>query len=87
MNRSFRAAFPDLKVTINDIIAEGDTVAARITWRGTHKGTYEGIPATGKKARSQSIIIVRIKDGKIAEGREQFDGLSFRQQLGAGPKE
>ena len=43
-----RSAFPDLKATIDDILAEGDKVAARMTWRGTHKGEFMGIPPTGK---------------------------------------
>ena len=86
LNRQFRAAFPDLSVTIEDIIADGDKVAARIGWRGSHQGDYQGIPPTGKKMTSETMVLIRLAEGKIVEGREQFDELSFRQQLGADPR-
>jgi steroid delta-isomerase-like uncharacterized protein len=78
------SAFPDFSRTIEDMIAEGDKVVCRITWRGTHKGEYKGMPATGKQVTSKGIVLLRITDGKIAEAWDQYDELSFVQQLGAG---
>ena len=83
--RSVRAAFPDGRLTIEDMIAEGDKVVTRYTLRGTHKGDFMGIPATGKKVVVTGIVISRIAKGKIAEDWEEFDALGFMQQLGAVP--
>lgn len=79
------SAFPDYSHTIEDMIAEDDKVVTRFTVRGTHKGDYMGIPATGKEIVLTSILISRIAEGKIAEEWEEFDGYSFMQQLGAIP--
>ncbi len=83
--RDLRAAFPDGRVTIEDMIAEGDKVVTRMTSQGTHKGDFMGIPATGKKVVVTSILISRIAEGKIAVEWEEFDALGFMQQLGAIP--
>ncbi len=83
--RTFLAAFPDYSQTIEDMIAEDDNVVTRFTFRGTHKGDYMGIPATGKEIVLTSILISRIAEGKIAEEWQEFDGYSFMQQLGAIP--
>jgi steroid delta-isomerase-like uncharacterized protein len=83
--RSVRAAFPDGRVTIEDMIAEGDKVVTRYTSCGTHKGEFMGIPATGKKVALTGIVISRIAKGKIAEEWEEFDALGFMVQLGAIP--
>jgi steroid delta-isomerase-like uncharacterized protein len=83
--RSLRAAFPDGRVTIEDMIAEGDKVVTRYNSRGTHKGDFMGIPATGKKVAVTGIVISRIAKGKIAEEWEEFDALGFMVQLGAIP--
>ncbi len=64
---TFLSAFPDLHVTVEDLIAEGDKVVAYKTLTGTHRGTHLGIPATGKRVQYQIISIYRIKNGKIAE--------------------
>jgi len=79
------AAFPDKRVTIEDIIAEGDKVVIRMTFKGTHKGDFMGIPATGKEVTQTDIVILRIAGGKIVEVWEECDELSFMQQLGAVP--
>lgn len=63
----FRAAFPDLRFTIEDIIAEGDTVAVRWIARGTHNGEYFGIPPTGKAMEFTGIELDRFSHGKVAE--------------------
>ena len=83
--RAVRAAFPDGRMTVEDMIAEGDKVVTRYTSRGTHKGDYMGIPASGKKVVVTGICISRIAEGKIAEDWEEFDGVGFFQQLGVIP--
>jgi steroid delta-isomerase-like uncharacterized protein len=80
-----RTGFPDLKVTIEDIIAEGDKVVTRWTFRGTHKGELGGIPPTGKQVTMTGITIDRIADGKTVESWWNSDGLGFLQQLGVIP--
>jgi steroid delta-isomerase-like uncharacterized protein len=72
-HRSFCAAFPDLRVTIDDIIAEDDKVAARWTATMTHLGDGLGFPASGKKVSMDGSTIVAIKDGKIDEGWNHMD--------------
>lgn len=83
--RAVSAAFPDGRTTIEDMIAEGDKVVTRYTSRGTHKGEFMGIPASGKEIVVTGICISRIAEGKIAEDWEEFSGVSFLQQLGAIP--
>ncbi|MBI4203170.1 MAG: ester cyclase [Chloroflexi bacterium] len=76
-------AFPDLYVTVEDMIAEGDKVAARVTVRGTHKGLLMGrVAPTGKAAEWTGVDIFRIAGGKIAERWTQRDLLGLMQQLG-----
>jgi ketosteroid isomerase-like protein len=75
----------DTKTTIEDIIAEGDKVVIRYTMTGTHKGTFRGIPATGKKFTQTGISIYRIKDGKFLECWVINDALGMMQQIGAIP--
>ncbi len=84
---SMYAAFPDMRQTIEDIIAEGDKVVIRVTWRATHKGEIQemGIPATGKEVTVSVIIIFRIADGRIAEAWEEYDMMSVMQQIGVIP--
>jgi len=80
-----RNAFPDLNVTIDDLIAEGDKVVTRWTFRGTHKGEFGKIPATGKQVSSTGITISRIADGKTVETWWSSDDLGLFQQLGLIP--
>ena len=82
---TFAAAFPDGHTVIEDIVAEGDRVVARITFNGTHEAEIEGIPATGKKVSMPGITIFRLDNGKIAEGWVANDHLGMMQQLGAIP--
>jgi steroid delta-isomerase-like uncharacterized protein len=79
------AAFPDWKQTIDDMVAEGDKVSVRSTFTGTHKGTYMGLPPSGKKISMKTVSIYRIKDGKLAETWGVSDMLGLMQQLGAIP--
>jgi len=80
---SLKTAFPDLRVTVEDLIAEGDQVAARVSVRGTHKGVLLGrLAATGRSATWAGIDIFRLVDGKIVERWNVRDLLSLLQQLG-----
>lgn len=80
-----RAAFPDLHVTIDDIIGEGDMVAARATARGTHRGEFAGIAPTGKKVEIKEAVFVQFADGKAVEAWPYVDNLSVFKQLGVSP--
>ena len=75
-------AFPDLQATVEDIVAEGDRVASRGTWRGTHRGEFMGIPPTGKTATFAVFDIVRMRDGKATDHWGVTDTMSLMQQLG-----
>jgi steroid delta-isomerase-like uncharacterized protein len=81
----FRAAFPDLHFTAEDMIAEGDKVATRITVNGTHKGEFMGIAPTGKQITMTGIDILRFADGKVVEHWGNTDDLGMMQQLGVVP--
>ena len=78
-------AFPDLHYTVEDMIAEGDKVAFRMTMRGTQQGAFGSIPPTGKQVEVLTINIVRIEGGKIAEEWGIDDRLGMMQQLGLVP--
>ena len=77
------AAFPDMQITIEDLFAEGDRVAWRLTVRGTHQGAFQGIPPTGKAVTFAAFEMARIENGKMAEHWGGPDTLSLLQQLGA----
>jgi steroid delta-isomerase-like uncharacterized protein len=79
-------AFPDLEVTVEDVIAEGDKVVARNTVRGTHLGEYMGLPPTGKSITYNEIFVFRFAGGRIAETWGVVDVLSQMRQLGAIPE-
>ena len=81
----YRSAFPDVHLTIEDQIAEGDTVVSRWTARGTHKGELMGIPPTGKQVTVTGMNIERIANGKFVEGWSNYDTLGMLQQLGVVP--
>jgi steroid delta-isomerase-like uncharacterized protein len=61
------AAFPDMQITVEDMITEGDRVAARVSMRGTHQGEFQGIAATGGRVQVRAMDMFRIADGKIVE--------------------
>jgi steroid delta-isomerase-like uncharacterized protein len=82
----YRTAFPDLRLTVEDIIAEGETVVARWSCRGTHKGDLNGIAPTGKRVNITGISIARFTNGKMSEGFVHWDALSLMQQLGVVPE-
>jgi steroid delta-isomerase-like uncharacterized protein len=79
---AFLSAFHDTKVTIDEIIAEGDKVMTRITLSGVHKGELEGMPPTGNSFTFNGFTVFRIVDGKIAEEWEIIDMLGMMMQLG-----
>ncbi len=80
-----RTAFPDLQYDTEELIAEDDKVMARTTLRGTHLGTFMGIPATGRRCMQAQIHILRFVDGKVVEHRAVRDDLGMLQQLGVIP--
>ena len=81
------AAFPDAIATIEDILAEGDKVAIRVTWRGTHKGEFMNIAPTGNKIEMTNTLIFRIAVDKLAENWATIDELRLMQQLGVIPRQ
>ena len=82
---AYFTAFPDLHITTDDLVAEGDKVAKVWTANCTHKGEFMGIPATGKRIVIKGIEVFRIADGKIAEIWASMDNLGMMQQLGVIP--
>lgn len=81
----YRDAFPDLRLTIEQQVAEGEYVTTRWTARGTHQGDLFGMTATGKQATVTGITIDRIVDGKLVESWTNWDTLGLMQQLGVVP--
>ena len=80
-----RSAFPDLHYTIEELIAEGDTVVGRVTMSGTHHGPFQGIPPTGRSFQQTQMHFVRFRNGKGIEHRAVRDDLGMMQQLGVIP--
>jgi steroid delta-isomerase-like uncharacterized protein len=80
--RYVRTAFPDVRVTVEDTLSQGDRVAGRVTWRGTHEGPLAGVAASGKPVQFTAIHIVRFEDGKAAEWWGVADLLGALQQIG-----
>jgi len=81
-HRIMLAGFPDYQTTIDDLFAEGDKVAARITMNGTNTGSFMGIPPTGRHVSFTGIYIARLANRKIVEHWGEEDGVSLLQQLG-----
>jgi len=79
----FRGAFPDIEVVVEDMLAEGDLVAARCSVRGKHTGDHLGVAATNAPVDFTGMSIVRIKDGKIVEAWNNFDFMKMNKQIGA----
>ena len=79
---AYRNAFPDVRIDVEHMVAEGDVVAARWSGSGTHRGNGLGLPATGRQARLSGMTFVRIQNGKLVEGWNVFDRLGMLQQLG-----
>ena len=78
-------AFPDARLSIEDMIAEGDTVTVRQMFYGTHQGELMGIPPTGKQVSATGMTLIRIANGKAVEQWANYDDLGMLQQLGVIP--
>jgi steroid delta-isomerase-like uncharacterized protein len=79
---SFREAFPDIKVTVEDTVAEGDKIVARCTVRATHTGEGLGVNPTNRPVEFTGMCMLRVKDGRIVESWNSFDFLTMMQQIG-----
>ena len=79
------SAFPDIKATIEHLIAEGDKVVLHMTWTGTHKGEFMGIPPTGKRIAINVIDILGVAEGKFTAHWGVMDSMAMMQQLGVVP--
>lgn len=78
----FHKAFPDVSFQVEEVIAEGETVAARVTWTGTHRGSFTGIAPTGRAVQQKQMHFMRFRDGQMIEHQALRDDLGLRQQLG-----
>ena len=76
-----RRGFPDMRQTVKEMVAEGDKVAVRVTWRGTHTGEYEGIAPTGRVVTANGATFYRFVDGKVVEDGGIIDVPDVRQLL------
>ena len=82
---ALRATFPDLEVTIEQVVAEGDWAAVRLTLRGTHLGPLGEIPPSGKQVEMREMVFWRVEDGRLRAIWSVGDALGLRVQLGAVP--
>jgi steroid delta-isomerase-like uncharacterized protein len=76
------AGFPDIHYEVEDVVADGDRVAARWRWKGTHKGAFAGYPPSGRAVTNDGMAIFQLRDGKIVNSWLQTDRLGFLQELG-----
>ena len=79
---TMRAAFPDIHWVVEEMVAEGDMVASRFTWTGTHRGEFLGVPATGRRVVVKGMVIDELAGGKMSKSRILMDSLGMMQQLG-----
>jgi steroid delta-isomerase-like uncharacterized protein len=82
---TYRAAFPDARITVEQQLAEGDLVATRWSGRGTHEGELMGMEPTGKQVTVSGLTLSRIEGGKIVEEFQNWDTFGMMQQVGAIP--
>jgi steroid delta-isomerase-like uncharacterized protein len=80
-----RSAFPDIYWSVDETVASGDKVVTRFTWTGTHRGTFLGVPATGRSVNVKGVVIDRLAAGKMADSRILMDNFTMMQQLGVIP--
>src|ERR1700733_14080576 len=83
--RMFGSAFPDMPWVGKEMVTEGEKVVPRFIWPGTHRGTFLGIPATGKSVEVKGVVIDRLENGKMADSRILMDTMGLMQQLGVIP--
>jgi steroid delta-isomerase-like uncharacterized protein len=81
----FRAAFPDLTISVEQLVADEDNVAIAYTVTGTHQGDFLGIPATGRQIKARGLQIARFENGQIVERWGSSDQLGILQQIGVNP--
>jgi steroid delta-isomerase-like uncharacterized protein len=84
--RRFLDTFPDLKITVEDVLAEADKTAVRLVAEGTHTGAAMGVPPTQKRVRMTGLILIRWQDGQIIEAWNEFDAWGMMQQIAAPPQ-
>lgn len=77
-----RAAFPDIKWTVEELLADGDKVTVRWSWKGTHTGPFRGFPASKKQVTDHAIAIYQLKEGRVTHAWIESDRLGFLQQIG-----
>lgn len=82
---AMRAAFPDMHWVVEEMVAEEDKVVTRFTWTGTHRGTFLGVPATGRSVKVKGVAIDQLESCKLSYSRLMMDSLGIMQQLGAVP--
>jgi steroid delta-isomerase-like uncharacterized protein len=83
LHERFCTAFPDINIVVEDVVAEGDKVAARCTVRGSHGGDSLGFAATNSPVQFTGMVLARIENGKIVEAWNNFDFMGMYQQVGA----
>lgn len=83
--RAFFAGFPDLRLSVEETICEGERIAVRFAISGTHQGEFQGIPPTGRQIAAQGITTLHYRDGRVVERWNQLDQLAMLQQLGVLP--
>ena len=83
--RNLRGSFPDIQISIQDIMAEEDKVMVRVLLEGTHSGSGLGVPPSGRKIRVAGIVVIRISKGQFVEGWNSWDQLGLLRQIGALP--
>src|SRR5579871_4375940 len=81
-----RAAFPDIHITVHDVVAEGDRMCVRWSFAGTHTGEGLGLPPTGRKVEATGMSLLRVAGGRLAEGWQNWDMLGLMEQLRAAGK-
>lgn len=80
-HEKFVGAFPDIRITVNDVVAEGERCAVRFTCEGTHRGGQLGLPPTNRRVRFTAMAFMRVRNGQIVEGWNEIDGVGLMQQL------
>ncbi len=85
--RALRQGFPDIRWTVEDLLAEGDKVTIRTSWQGTHTSTFRGIPASGKAVIDHAVAIYQFRDDHIVQTWIQTDRLGMLQQIGVVPQD
>ena len=83
LQRAFLSAYPDLRITVEDTVVEGDKIAARCRVTGSHKGEGVGVAPTDNKVEFTGMLMVRVKDGKIVEAWNEFNFMEMYSQVGA----